>query len=73
MKEKYDYKRLKGRIKEVCGTQKEFSKQMNLSNQSVSKKLNNVVEFTQDEIMDAVKVLSIPGESITDYFFCTKV
>lgn len=73
MVDEYNYSKLKGRIKEICGTQRVFAERMELSNQSVSKKLNNVVDFTQDEIMTAAKILSIPTNEFADYFFCQEV
>lgn len=41
----YDYRKLRGRIKEKFGTQAEFSKNIGLSEVSVSNKLNNVVDW----------------------------
>lgn len=38
----YDYRKLRGRIKEKFGTQSEFSKKLGLSEVSVSNKLNNM-------------------------------
>ena len=43
----YDYRKLRGRIKEKFGTQAEFSKNIGLSEVSVSNKLNNVVDWGQ--------------------------
>ena len=41
----YDYRKLRGRIKEKFGTQSEFSKKLGLSEVSVSNKLNNMSFF----------------------------
>ena len=41
----YDYRKLRGRIKEKFGTQSEFSKKLGLSEVSVSNKLNNIVDY----------------------------
>ncbi|MDC0798834.1 DUF739 family protein [Coprococcus comes] len=41
----YDYRKLRGRIKEKFGTQSEFSKKLGLSEVSVSNKLNNIVDW----------------------------
>ena len=64
----FDYAKLNGRIREVCGTQAEFSDKMGLSERSVSMKLNNKIAFKQKEIARAVEVLNI-----ANYFFAFKV
>lgn len=69
----YDYSKLKGRIAEVCGSQAEFARRMNMSEHSVSHKLKNKIGFRQDEIEAAVDVLKIERDNITDYFFAIKV
>lgn len=65
----YDYRRLRGRIKEKFGTQAEFSRKIGLSEVSVSNKLNNVVDWGQEEMEDAISVLDIPHSDIHAYFF----
>lgn len=72
-KEMFDYSKLKGKIKEVFGTQSSFAKAMGLSSVSLSSKLNNVTNFTQIEINRACELLSIPVEFIPVYFFTEKV
>ncbi len=69
----FDYSKLKGKIKEVFGTQKAFAKAMNISGVSLSAKLNNTVAFTQSEINKACELLGIPIEFIPVYFFTEKV
>lgn len=46
MKTNYDYSKLNGRIVEICGTQANYAKAINLSERSVSLKLNNLRAFT---------------------------
>lgn len=65
----FNYNKLRGRIREVCGTQENFAKEIDLSNTSVSQKLNNKVEWSQEEIHKSVKVLKIPETEISAYFF----
>ena len=55
----YDYRKLRGRIKEKYGTQSEFS----------SNKLNNIVDWGQEEIENIIIALEIPYTDIQDYFF----
>lgn len=69
----FDYSKLKGKIKEVFGTQSAFAKAMGLSCVSLSSKLNNATQFTQVEINRACELLSIPVEFIPVYFFTEKV
>ena len=66
----WNYSKLRGKIKEKCGTQEEFSSKIGISKSSLSQKLNNRIEFTQDEIYKACNVLEIPDEDIFNYFFC---
>ena len=69
----YNYAKLKGRIIEICGTQQEFAKRMNLSERTVSAKLNNQVSWKQSEILKAVEILMIPEDRIQIYFFALEV
>lgn len=65
----YDYRKLRGRIKEKFGTQAEFSRKIGLSEVSVSNKLNNVVDWGQKEMENAISVLDISYTDIHAYFF----
>ena len=69
----FNYRKLRGRIREVCGTQEEFAKSINLSTTSISAKLNNKVEWTQQEINKAAEVLNIPDSKVFTYFFTEEV
>lgn len=69
----YNYAKLKGRIIEICGTQQEFAKRMNLSERTVSAKLNNQVSWKQSEILKTVEILMIPEDQIQIYFFALEV
>lgn len=69
----FDYSRLLGKIKEKCNTQNEFARQMKMSRTSLSKRLNNLIDFTSDEILRACKILDISDTDIPLYFFTTKV
>lgn len=65
----YDYRKLRGRIREKFGTQAEFSRNIGLSEVSVSNKLNNVVDWGQDEMESVIVALEIPLSDIHSYFF----
>ena len=65
----FDYSRLRGKIREVCDTQDRFSELMGMSKTTVSAKLNNKSEFSQPEIVRAVKILDLRVDEISQYFF----
>ena len=69
----FDYSKLKGKIKEVFGTQVVFAEAMGLSSVSVSDKLNNKTSWTQTEIQTACDILDIKPAEIPIYFFTVEV
>ena len=69
----YDYSKLLGRIKEKCGGQTEFAQKMELSERTVSLKLNNKIPWKQTEITKAAVILGFSIEEIQSYFFTLKV
>lgn len=69
----YDYSKLLGRIVEKVGTQGHFARQMNLSERTISLKLNGKIGWKQSEIADACKILGISARDISTYFFTLKV
>jgi transcriptional regulator with XRE-family HTH domain len=69
----WDYSKLRGRIKEICGTQDNFAERLGMGRVSLSQRLNNMLEFTQDEIYHACDILSIDMQEIDTYFFTLKV
>lgn len=69
----FDYSKLRGRIIEKCGSFDAFAKAVNLSNQTVSKYMNNKIPWKQTNIDAAVRVLEIPPEDISIYFFTPTV
>lgn len=75
MKRNYDYSKLKGRITEKLGSLKRYAELLNISDTSISNKLNNKVPFTQDEILRSADedVLDIDLDNIKLYFFSKKV
>lgn len=69
----FDYSKLRGRIKEILGTQAKFAESLKISEPTLSKKLNNETAFTQPEINKACEVLKIPFAEIPVYFFTLKL
>lgn len=68
----YDYSRLRGRIREKYGTETAFAEKMGVSTVTLSSKLNNRKAFTQPEIFEAMGLLGIHRDQISDFFFCDK-
>lgn len=69
----FDYSKLRGRIKEVCGTQNCFALKLGMGRVSLSQRLNNTLQFSQREIERACTLLGITPEEIPNYFFVQKV
>ena len=64
MRECYDYSKLRGKIKEVFGRQEDFAFAMSLSPTSLSSKLNNKVEFSQEDMNMSCIIIQIQFEII---------
>lgn len=69
----FDYSKLKGKIKEKCGTQYKFAQLMGLSKATITAKMQSKSEFTQEQITRAIDILSIDKCDVPDYFFTAKV
>ena len=65
----FDYSKLKGRIREICGTNTVFAKELGCSLNTLSAKLNNKNEFTQSDIIKSIRILNIKVDEISEYFF----
>lgn len=71
---KYNFDKLKGKIKEVFNTQNDFAIAMNMAPNTLSAKLNNLSEFTSNEISNAIKLLKINSrEEAWNIFFTQQV
>ena len=69
----YDYSKLNGKIIEVYGTRGAFAEAMEISDRTLSLKLNNLTSWKQPEITKACKLLKLEQDEIQDYFFDLKV
>jgi len=69
----FDYSKLRGKIKEVFGTQDKFAKALGIGRVSLSQRLNNYLDFSQSEIDKACELLKLSKEEIPKYFFTIKV
>ena len=70
---RFNYAKLKGRIKEKNGNQEVFAKAIGLTPTTFSFKINGKAKWKQDEIVKAAKLLEISQDEIVEYFFNYKV
>ena len=69
----FDYRKLRGKIKEVFDTQANFAEAIGLSRTSLNQRLNNILEFSQSEMELSAKVLDFGLDEIPAYFFTQEV
>ena len=69
----FDYSKLRGRITEFFGTIEKFSEKLGATPTTVGRKLLGKSGWTQDEIINSCKLLSISANEIHTYFFTQKV
>ena len=69
----FDFSKLRGRIKEMFGTQTAFANEIPMNDATLSNKLNNNVEFSPKEIIKSCILLNIEFEKIPIYFFTLKI
>ena len=69
----FDYRKLNGRIHEICGSQKKFAESMGMSATAISNKLTNKSYFSQQQIETAKEILELKQGSISEYFFTRKI
>ena len=72
-REKFDYSKLKGRITEICDSQKVFAERLGVSEGTLVSKLKCNTYFTQNEIFRASEILGISPANIAAYFFMPSV
>ncbi|KDE74874.1 DUF739 family protein [Fusobacterium necrophorum] len=65
----YNHNKLRGKIKEVIGSEVEFAKLLGISQTTLSAKLNNKVDFTRTEILRITEKLKLSQEEFYDVFF----
>ena len=66
----YDYTNLKLLIKSRYSTFEKFADALEIGRSTLSLKLNNNAEWSQDEMNRAMKLLGISENEINKYFFC---
>lgn len=66
------YNKLRGRIREVFGSQDAFAAAMNMNPSTLSAKLNGKTDWTIKEVELACCLLHIPLFEMHIYFFCPR-
>ena len=66
----FSYDKLRGKIREVFGTQDRFAEALGMSKSTLSQKLNNSSEFTQQ---DSMRLLKQSLTQLDEYFFTPEV
>ena len=67
----FNYQKLKGKIKEVFGSQEAYAVALGYTPETISNKLNNKAEFTQSDIVKSLELLKIDSSEL--YFFNLEV
>lgn len=68
---RFNNNKLRGKIREIFGTEQKFSDALGMSKSALSAKLNNNSEINRDEMLKMVDLLKIRKEDIFDIFFLT--
>lgn len=70
---RFDYGKLRERIRDKQATQTDLANALNLSKKTISLKMNGKISWKQEEIFKLLQFLDIPNEQVSDYFFTLKV
>lgn len=69
----FDYRKLRGKIRERYGTERDFAKALGVSPATLSAKLNNKLYFTQKDMRTICNMLDLSISDIPAYFFAPLV
>lgn len=64
-----DYSKLRGRIKEIYGSEKKLAEEMRINPTTLSRKLNNPNGLKTKDVQIMMEMLQIKPQEIYDYFF----
>lgn len=67
------YNKLKGRIIEKFGSQGEFANALGVTENTVSRKMQNKSEFDKDDMIKWSELLDIERSQFYDYFFADRI
>ncbi len=65
----YTYNKLRGRIIEKFGSQEKFAEALEISSNSLSKKMNGKTGFSQKDIISWSDLLDIEQPEYSDFYF----
>lgn len=65
----FNYNKLRGKIIEVFGSQEKFADELGISTNALSRKLNNKISLSQQDIIQWSELLGIPDSEYKSYFF----
>lgn len=65
----FKYAKLRGRIKEKFGTEREFSEALGIAQVTLSRKFSGKTQFSSNDIKQMSVLLDIPLEEAGQYFF----
>ena len=68
-----NYAKLRGKIREVFGTQEAFASALGMNTVSLSQRLTGKLEWKTSEIAEACQLLGIPLADNAAYFFTREV
>ena len=69
----FDHSKLRGKIREIYGTEEALAKEAGLNRSSLSKRLNGNIDFSVREIYKICALLQIPAQNLGDFFFTKRV
>lgn len=67
------YNKLRGKIREVFGTQEAFAEALGMNTVSLSHRLNGKLEWKTSDMVKTCELLDIPLSDAAEYFFTRKV
>lgn len=65
----YNYRKLRGKIREIYGTQAAFAKALGIAESTLSLKLCNKTEWEQTEMLKGMTLLGEDASAISMYFY----
>lgn len=65
----FNYSKLKGRIIEKYGSMTNFSEELGISKQALSRKMNGNIRVSRDDVLKWCELLEIDQAEIGIYFF----
>ncbi|MDR0305600.1 MAG: DUF739 family protein [Chitinispirillales bacterium] len=63
------YPRLRGKIREVCGTEGIFARELGLTHKTLIQRLAGRTPFSINEVEKATTILGIEKQDVAKYFF----